>query len=127
MDRRSTEVGCGGSRILCHAPPIETEVSVMALVRRSTIVGQLGHVAEKVADEASTAVATQVKAAANGVPRQQPAPGSAPAATGEEATTVLSAPSPPAWAVNAEAAAVASKGASLGTVLSAFLLVAIGT
>jgi hypothetical protein len=123
----------------------------MALVRRSTIVGQLGTVAEKGVAELRGAVATQVKASAaaqptNGAatpdgtttPNGAAAPngaapnGAAPAtdaADGAAATDPATAglTSPTAWAQGAEAAAVASKGASIVSVLGAFLLVAIGT
>jgi hypothetical protein len=65
-----------------------------------------------------------------GVPHQPPAGVAASltlnAPPREEATTILSTPPPPAWAVNAEAAAVASKGAGAPTVVIAFLIVALG-
>jgi hypothetical protein len=117
----------------------------MALVRRSTIVGQLGQVMEKGAGELSGAIATQVRTATNGgsgavsnvttngTTGTQPSNGAAAAAPAttngaagtDEATVNLS--STPAWAANAEAAAVVSKGASIVSVLGAFLLVAVGT
>jgi hypothetical protein len=108
----------------------------MALVRRSTIVGELGQVMEKGAGEVSGAVATQLRTAANGTTNGATAPApsgasaAAPAAangagTTDEATVSLS--SAPAWAADAEAAAVVSKGASIVSVFGAFLLVAVGT
>jgi hypothetical protein len=93
----------------------------MALVRRSTIVGQLESAVEKGVGEVSGGLATKVRTAANA-----PSSAASPApASGDEATVSLS--SAPAWAANAEAAAVASKGASILAVLMAFVLVAIGT
>jgi hypothetical protein len=106
----------------------------MALVRRSTIMGEVG----RAVDSAVTAVATAVTVPAAGtrddtVPGIPQQPAAAVAATTtrgaaphDEATTLLSTPALPAWAVNAEAAAVASKGASAGTVGLAFLVVVLG-
>jgi hypothetical protein len=110
----------------------------MALVRRSAIVGQLGHVIETGVGDASDMLAKQVSAVANGGTAEKPASGTAPAPSnggkassngGSEATVSPSATptSVPAWAGNVEAAAVASKGASAASVLGAFVLVAIGT
>jgi hypothetical protein len=104
----------------------------MALVRRSAIIGQLDRVLEKGAGDLSGAIAAQVKAAANGNgaatgTATRPADGAAAggATAGDDAAVSLS--SAPAWAANAEAAAVASKGASITSILGAFVLVAIGT
>jgi hypothetical protein len=105
----------------------------MALVRRSAIIGQLDRALEKGAGELPGAIAAQVKAVANGNgaatgTATRPAGGAAAggaAAGGDDAAVSLS--SAPAWAANAEAAAVASKGASITSILCAFVLVAIGT
>ena len=110
----------------------------MALVRRSAIMGEFGRAVNGAAHTVS-AVAAAVAAPTGtpdgdtvpGVPHQQPPAAVAASLTlnappREEATTILSTPPPPAWAVNAEAAAVASKGAGAGTVGIAFLIVAAG-
>jgi hypothetical protein len=111
----------------------------MALVRRSAIVGELGHAIETGVGGASDMLAKQVSAVANGGTAEKPASATAPGSSnggttssngGAEGTVDPSATIPtsvPAWAGNAEAAAVASKGASVASVLGAFLLVAIGT
>jgi hypothetical protein len=100
----------------------------MALVRRSAIIGQLDRALEKGAGELSGAIAAQVKGAANGngaATGTATRPAGGAAAGGDDATVSLN--SVPAWAVNAEAAAVASTGASVAGILRAFVLVAIGT
>src|SRR5262245_17043916 len=109
----------------------------MALVRRSAIMGEFGRAvngAAHVVSAAAAAVATPPGSSEGdtvpGVPHQPPAAVAASltlsAPPREEATTILSTPPPPAWAVNAEAAAVASKGAGARTVGIAFLVVAAG-
>jgi len=109
----------------------------MALVRRSAIMGEVGRAVNGAAHAVSAAATAVATPAGNsegdtvpGVPHQPPAAVAASltlsAPHREEATTILSTPPPPAWAVNAEAAAVASKGAGAGTVAIAFLIVAAG-
>jgi hypothetical protein len=109
----------------------------MALVRRSTVMGDIGRAVDGAAHAAVSAAAatvatpgTQEGGPAPATPRQPPAGVAASltlnAPPREEATTILSTPPPPAWTVNAEAAAVASKGAGARTVAVAFLIVAVG-
>src|SRR5258708_3512151 len=110
----------------------------MALVRRTAIIGEVGRAVNGAAHAAVTAAAAAVAAPVGtaegdtvpGGPRQPPAAVAASltlnAPPREEATTVLSTPPPPAWAVNAAAAAVASKGAGVRTVGVAFLIVVVG-
>jgi hypothetical protein len=101
----------------------------MALVRRSTIMGEVGRAVSAVATAVTTPPAGGTQDdTVPGVPRQ-PAAAVASVTQGgpnDEATTLLSTPAPPPWATNAEAAAVASKGAGAGSVGLAFLIVAIG-
>jgi hypothetical protein len=73
------------------------------------------------AGRAVSAIATAVAAPPDGargdtVPKQAVAATVTQGATHDEATTVLPTSALPAWATNAEAAAVASKGASVGSV-----------
>jgi hypothetical protein len=102
----------------------------MALVRRSTIIGQLDHAISAGVTDASDMLVKQVSAAARDAAPVQSNGGSSNG--GSEPTVNLSpaskaASAVPAWAANAEAAAVASKGASVLSVLGAFLIVAVGT
>ncbi|GIH13872.1 hypothetical protein [Rugosimonospora africana] len=102
----------------------------MALVRRSSIIGQLDHAISAGVNDASDMLTKQVSAAARGAAPTQSNGGSS---NGGSEPTVNLSPAPnaagavPAWAANTEAAAVASKGASVLSVLGAFLIVAIGT
>jgi nucleoid-associated protein YgaU len=108
----------------------------MALVRRATIMGEVGRAVNGAAHAAVAAVAAAAPPPAGepdtvpGVPRQPPAAVAASLTLTtpphEEATTILPTPAPPGWATNAEAAAVASKGANAGSVGLAFLIVAFG-
>jgi hypothetical protein len=100
--------------------------------------GEVGRAVNGAAHATVTAAAVAVAAPVGtaegdtvpGVPHQPPAAVAASltlnAPPREEATTILSTPPPPAWAVNAEAAAVASKGAGVRTVGVAFLIVVVG-
>jgi hypothetical protein len=118
----------------------------MALVRRATIMGEVGHAVDGVAHAALSAAAAVVSAppaqpaqpsppaaepdTVPGIPHQPPAAVAASLtlnAPRDEATTVLPThQSLPAWATDAKAAAVASKGAGAASVGLAFLIVAIG-
>ncbi|GAA5181257.1 hypothetical protein GCM10023322_15470 [Rugosimonospora acidiphila] len=110
----------------------------MALVRRSALLGLPGYAGESSVDEGPSAVGTlehpsthsvgaepTVRLPANGgaqaaLPLPSLAAGRAPTATAGRASTT-------AWAADAEAAAVASKGASIGSIFGAFVFAAIGT
>jgi D-alanine-D-alanine ligase-like ATP-grasp enzyme len=113
----------------------------MALVRRATIMGEVGRavngavhtvsaVAAAVTPPAQSAPPAGEADTVPGIPHQPPAAVAASltlnAPPREEATTILPTPAPPAWATNAEAAAVASKGANAASVGLAFLIVALG-
>src|SRR5262249_50788451 len=102
----------------------------MALVRRVDVMGPAAVGRAVVAPQGNPPTAPAQGPPPPGAPFQgaalQGAPLQGPAA-GADATPQSLASAVPTWAGNIEAAAVASKGAGLGTIAFSFLLVALGT